>query len=335
MRKLKTSTILLLFLMVSAKVANGQQTGIFTQYYLNMPNQNPAFTGIDPFLDIKAGFRQSWNDFANKNNSYFITADGSIGGNSGDVLKNNALRVSDDSFTPSQEARRHHGLGGMVLSQNFGAFKYLQLNLNYAYHLPVSDQVNLALGTRVAYSSHEIDYSDLQVRDQVNDQLYQSLMAVGAGKLQSMLIDFGITMYSDKFYLGISTVNLVSEDVGSDQVGDIEEEKNYKANVGYVMTLNPDFDLLPSADFTYGDIYGLTWQGTARLRYKEMVYLGFSYENDIRASLLFGLSFENKYSFHYSYDYFTHDLNDFNKGNHEFAIGLFLFNKYSKNSKFW
>ncbi|MBL3658177.1 PorP/SprF family type IX secretion system membrane protein [Fulvivirga sediminis] len=335
MRKLRASTLLLIILMVSVKMAKAQQTGIFSQYYLNMPSQNPAFTGIDPFLDVKAGFRQSWNDFANKNNAYYVTANGSVGEKSGYVLKNNALRVSDESFTPSQSARRHHGLGGMALSQTIGAFKYLRLNINYAYHLPVSDNLNLALGTRIAYSSHEIDYSGMEVRDQVNDQLYQSLLAVGAGKFQNMLIDFGITMYSDNFYIGVSTVNLVNEDAGSDQVGDIEEEKSYKANIGYAWPLNPNFDLLPSADFTYSDLYGLTWQGTARLRFKEMVYLGFSYENDVRASLLFGLSFEKKYSFHYSYDYFTHDLNDFNKGNHEFAIGIFLFNKYSKNSKFW
>ncbi|UII19186.1 PorP/SprF family type IX secretion system membrane protein [Fulvivirga ligni] len=334
MSKIKLFVIVLLACLGTGKLF-AQQSNIFSQYYYNLPAQNPAFTGMDPFLNVKFGFRQSWNDFANTNNSIFFSADAALGQNSSEVLKHNVLRTSQQQKGAKKNSRRHHGLGGMVLSQKIGPYELTQLNLNYAYHLPLSSSWNLAMGTRVAYGAFKLDYSDLTVRDEASDAVYQSLVNAGAGQQQNILVDFGVTLYTDKFYMGISSVNLTSAELNSDALEEAAPESSYKANLGWNLTLNRNFDLLPSADITYNDLYGMNWQATARLRYRDLIYLGLSYEQDIRTSLLFGLSFENTYYIHYSYDYFTNDLSDFNKGNHEFAVGILLFNKYAATPKFW
>ncbi|UII30956.1 PorP/SprF family type IX secretion system membrane protein [Fulvivirga ulvae] len=314
------------------------QQQAFTQYYLNLPSVNPGYTGMEPFLDVKSAFRQRWNGFEDKNNSIYLSGYASLGRTSPTVFKNNSLRISNpeayDKVANSNSLKRMHGVGGMVTSQTVGPFKSMSANLNYAYHLPLSRSTSLSMGTRVRYINYDINLNGYTFREE-SDPFIDMLRDSNGGKQQQFVGDFGMTLYSDKFYVGFSSSNLISESLGEGELLQLASDISYHATIGVQLDLSPVIDIYPGARVSHSDLYGVTWEANTRVRYDEMIYVGLTYENDVKAAVLFGLTFENKYSINYSYDYYLNDLREFTTGNHEFTLGIAIFNKYSTPARLW
>ena len=54
------------------------------------------------------------------------------------------------------------------------------------------------------------------MRDEVNDVFYQQLVAVNNASQGSYVVDFGLLLYSKKFYFGISSSDMVAEKFSGD-----------------------------------------------------------------------------------------------------------------------
>lgn len=63
--------------------------------------------------------------------------------------------------------------------------------------------------------------------------------------------------------------------------------------------------------------YDLGWAGNVRARYKEVLYVGGSFNQNSQLSMLFGLSINTSINLHYSYDQYLSSLSDFNVSAHE------------------
>lgn len=339
MGKIKNIGLLLSLSIMTVTLDGYGQDKAFTQYYLNLPAVNPGFTGMEPYLDLKGAFRQRWSGFSDKNSAFYISGYGSLGRTSPTVFKNNSLRISNpeayEKVANSSSLKRMHGIGGMITSQTVGPFKTMSANVNYAYHLPLSRAVSLAMGTRLSYVDYQLSFEDYVVRDPDGDAFYQELINSSEGKQQQFVGDFGMTLYSDKFYIGFSSSNLISEPIGDGELLKLASDAAYHAVAGVQFDLSPIIDLYPGVRVSYSDLYEATWEANVRVRYDEMIYIGLAYENDVKAAVLFGLTFDEKYSINYSYDYYLNDLKDFNTGNHEFTLGIAIFNKYSTPARLW
>lgn len=312
-----------------------------TQYYLNLPGINPGFTGIEDYMDTRFSFRQGWNDFAVKNNYTFVSAYGALNNSVRNALKNNTLRLSNpEAFQQLQEDKklgRKHGVGGMITSRTLGPYEAVTLNLNYAYHLPISRTLSMSFGSRVAYSSQRIDFRGFLVRDQVNDQFYQQIMASNQGNSGSVLLDFGYTLYSSNFYLGLSSNALVSSHISGTSV--LETEHARRISIQGALTrvpLGTNVTFSPGFRTTYASGYDLIWSLNGRFLLKDLVYVGAGYTNSSpKLSLMFGLNMNGRFSVNYSYDKYLSNLNNFNVNVHEIVIGAALFNKYNAATRFW
>ncbi|ELR71989.1 hypothetical protein C900_01984 [Fulvivirga imtechensis AK7] len=332
---IKLIALLCLLILICFEGMAQRQT--FTQYYLNLPAINAGFTGFEPFLDMKTAYRQRWNNFSEKNNSFYISAYGSLGSTSPTVFRNNALRVSNPStygrLARNKNLKRKHGLGGMVMSQTVGPFKSLETSANYAYHLPITGLTSLSFGTRISYNNYEIDFSVFDVREHP-DVVYDELLEAG-GKQQQFVGDFGIVLYTSRFFFGLSSSNLVASSFGSGRLLELPSDLSLEFLAGSQFELSPYVELYPGIRMRHSEIYGLSWEVNARLRYNKLIYLGAVYQNDVKASLLFGLTFDSRYNINYSYDYYLNDLREFSTGNHEFTLGIAIFNKYSTEPRLW
>lgn len=335
---MKKALIIGFFCSISWTLVHAQELD-HTQYYLNLPGTNPAFTGIEDYLDTRASFRQGWNDFTVKNNFIYLSAYGTLNSSSRAALTNNTLRTSDpEGFKKIQADKkllRKHGVGGMVTQRTFGPYTALTLSGNYSYHLPVSRKLTIAFGTKVAYSSQRINPNGLTVRD-TNDDFYKSIRDSNPGNSSSALVDFGYTIYSSSFYLGISSTNMISPNIGGDQLLNLEHEKRFGLQAALTsISLSPDLTLSPGVRVVYAKGYDILWSVNTRVRYKDLLYAGVGYTNSApKLSLLFGLQLKGL-SVNYAYDKYLSDLNNFNVQVHELVIGASLFNKYSLHSKLW
>jgi len=336
-RGLKILSYSFVFTLALVNHAFGQEDD-FTQYYLNLPGVNTGFTGMDDFLDLKTGLREGWNNFGVKNNNLYLSAYGALNSASRSGRRNNSLRLSNpqlfDEIQREKKFRRRHGLGGMITNRTVGPYQSFGTYVNYAYHVPVSKKLTLSLGTRAGYMNQRIDFTNLTVRDEINDLFYQSLLQSGQGTQNTVLIDFGTVLYSDKFFLGLSTSNWIAEKLNGDQLFNMNVEPSFRVQTGAVFSFNSEFDLSPGLNATYSDGYDLVWSANMRLRYKDLIYFGTAYGSDAKISLLIGLA-TNSLTFNYSYDIYTSEVNNFNVNTHELVMGLTLFNKYKLRPRFW
>jgi type IX secretion system PorP/SprF family membrane protein len=314
------------------------QENDYTQYYVNLPTVNSGFTGMDDYFNLNTGVREGWNNFGVENNNLYLSAFGALNSSKRGGRKNNSLRLSSpkifDEMQSDKKFRRRHGLGGMVTSRTVGPYKSFGASVNYAYHLPISGKLNISLGSRLGYTNQRIDYTGLTVRDEVNDLFYQSLIQSGQGSQNTFLVDFGAVLYSNRFYLGLSSSNLVIEKLNGDQLFNLNEGTQYRLQSGAVVSLNPELDFAPGVTATYQESYDLLWSANLRLRYKNLVSLGAAYNSDAKISILVGLTTTNL-SINYAYDIYTSDLSDFDVHTHELVLGIALFNKYKLKPRFW
>ncbi len=314
------------------------QENDFTQYYLNLPAINPAFTGLDDFVDVKLGAREGWNSFGIINNNLYISAFGTLPNATRANRRNNSLRISNpeklEEIQSDKKFRRRHGLGGMVTSRTVGPYRSTGARLNYAYHVPLSPKLNISLGTQAGYTNQRLDFSGLIVRDDVNDQFYQRLLQSGEGAQNILSLDFGMVVYSDKFFIGLSSAQLISERVNGDQFFNMDQNARYRLQSGTVISLNSEWELFPAVTMIQTEGYDFLWSANMRVRYKKLLYVGSAYEVDSKTSLLFGLTASNL-MVHYSYDIYTSGLNNFNVNTHEVVLGIMMFNRYKLKAKFW
>lgn len=311
----------------------------FTQYYLNLAGVNPGFTGAEDYLDLKVAFRQGWNDFGVKNDNLFISAYGTLGSSRRLSVKRNALRISNvtayESARNDNKIRRRHGLGAMMTSRNVGPYAASVASLNYAYHLPISPTLMLSLGTKIGYGSQRIDFSGYTVRDQVNDAFYQQLIHSNQGNQNTLLLDFGSVLYSNRFYVAISSGNLVTKNVNGNGLLNVGNKRQYMLQGGYNAKIGEEWVLNTGLKFTEAYDASLNWSLNSRVRYKQLIYVGAAYDHVSKISLLFGLSANGNFTLNYSYDHYLSNPGSLNVSVHELILGIAMFNKFGSMPRFW
>ncbi|MBX2963585.1 MAG: PorP/SprF family type IX secretion system membrane protein [Cyclobacteriaceae bacterium] len=310
----------------------------YTQYYLNLPAVNPAFTGMDDFFVLNAGVREGWNNYGIQNDNSYLSFFGALNKGNRSGRRNNTLRTSDptifEAIQNENRFRRRHGFGGIVTSRTVDAYKSFGALLNYSYHLPLTPKLNVSLGTRVGYTNQRIDFTGLQVRDDVNDLFYQRLLLAGEGTQNTVLVDFGTVIYSKKFFLGLSSDNLVARKMNDDELINMNSGLRYRAQVGAYFPLSPEWVLSPGITASYREGYDMRWAGNLRLKFKDLIFVGSAYEPNLKASLLVGLV-TNTISINYAYDMYLGGLNNFDVNTHELVLGLTLFNPFKLQPRFW
>lgn len=315
-----------------------QQLG-YSQYFTNLPAENPGFTGIDDFLDFKVGSRQGWNDFSDPNSSVFVSAYGMLNKPLKQMVRNNALRISDHSvfenIKTNKKLRRKHGLGGLIRSTSLGPYQNTEINVNYAYHLPISRKFTLAFGTRVGVDFERVDFSNFTVRDDINDVFYRELINSNEGTRNTLVTDFGTVLYGDDIYFAISTSNIVDASIGGDDLLDNTRLVRYQFQMSKIFKVSENITMNVGGQGFVSEGYDPYWGVNARLRYKDFVYMGAAYEDRTKMSVLVGLMSAGKFSIHYSYNTYLAELSSFSVNSHEITLGVFIFNKYGANSKFW
>ena len=325
-------------LFLSVRSAHGQEID-FTQYYLNLGGVNAGFTGMEDYVDLKLAYRQGGNDFGVKNSNVFVSAYGALGAASQQSLKRNSLRISNmDAFEKLQtnrSFRRRQGIGGMLTSRTVGPYTSVSINGNYAYHLPISPKLNVSLGTRVAYGSQRVDFNGYTVRDPVNDVFYQQLIQSNPGNQSFVTLDFGAVLYSNHFYLGLSSSNLGIKSLSGEPQLSVKNKRQFSLQTGAVLPVGTSLSLNTGVKLTQAEGYDLMWPVNSRLRYKELVYLGAGYNGGSKMSLLFGLAVNSKLAVNYAYDHYFTGLSSLNVNVHEVVVGISMFNTYESKSRLW
>jgi type IX secretion system PorP/SprF family membrane protein len=321
---------------------NAQSGMQLSQRFQNPTAYNPAFTGIDNFLDIKAGYRKQWTGIPDGPQIYYLTVSGVLVKPKYESIRSNALRISDPTLmSGSNNFNRFsaikHGIGANILNDSYGPFNQLSAFVSYGFHFPISQKLRLTLGASGGIVNTKIDVHKVQVDEEFApiDATYQAFLANGGGSTKFDL-NSGVLLYARNFYIGYSANNLMQNVLISNV--DLEQEKNaisHSVMAGYKFDLGPDYQLLPSILLRAIDPFPGSIDYSLKMRYRKSFWTGLAYRDSKDIIIMTGFYFNNSLNISYSYDFALNGFNDQLKGSHEVVIGLSIFNTTSALPYAW
>ena len=209
MRKILTFAV---FLFLFTTVSNGQQDAMFTKYMFNSLVFNPAYAGSNGHMAITLLHRTQWWGIEGAPTSQTFSIHS--------PLKNERV-----------------GLGFNVSRDVIGPASAIDLNLSYAYHIPLG-KAKLSIALQGGTMNWRADYSKLDI-DNVQDDAFSEMEA------NYWLPNFGagIYYYTDKFYLGFSSPRLIQYDLRKENLNTPVWSKQYRhfyLTSGAALPLNGD-----------------------------------------------------------------------------------------------
>ena len=321
--------------------ALSQAKPFYTQYILNNYILNPGITGIENYTDVKLSYRNQWAGI----NGAPVTSYFSIHG----PLGKKDLRTSATSFQVPGEnpagkmawdeyavSPAHHGIGLTAINDKAGYINRWSIAANYAYHLPLTVRTSLAAGISAGVSSVTIDRTKIEFGSSSTTGNDDLAIGYNNGDLKKLKpeIGAGLWLYSARYFLGVSVLNIIPGKAKFVKNGDYGSSftPNYFVTAGYRFAMTDAISVLPSAMLQYWQPQLTSIHANVKMQYEDLVWVGASYRfSDLVGgySGMVGLNISNTFNISYAYEHATTSrLQTYTRGTHELVIGFLLGNKY-------
>jgi type IX secretion system PorP/SprF family membrane protein len=322
--------LLSVFAILIGSYCYSQQVPQFSQYNRNQYMTNPAAAGVYDFLDITIGGRMQWVGFDDAPMTSYLYASSPIG--KPRSFHNPALRTSAGAFRNPEikTGNLKHAIGGMIVADQYGAFRQIRGAVTYAIHVPIARSYNISFGTNLGVSNRSFLRDKAQVLSVMDpssalvDASYDQYVA-NQGAQNTMDLGLGLYFYSNELFVGLS-VDQVTQDFVRFGNTSINFDTGMHAflTAGYKFPIAQDFTLMPSLLVKYLNPSPVSIEGTVQLEYKEWLWFGVSYRNQDAVVGMLGLNVSDRFKFGYSYDFNISSIANASSGGHEVVLGLML-----------
>ncbi|QHL87536.1 type IX secretion system membrane protein PorP/SprF [Nibribacter ruber] len=332
-RKVSLVLALVLLLMVESRA---QQIPHYSQYTLNPLLLNPAISGTDNYLDVRAGYRNQWVGLEGAPTSYYLSGHMSLG-----KLDYNStpttFRPQSFSKTKSraqwkpqhkstlQKTRAHHGLGALIQVDQAAGLKRTDAQLLYAYHLPLSANVKLAAGIAAGVTQYGLNWEHLSFTNPGDP-----VTSANDYRKTRPNLGVGLMAYGDRFYAGVSLAQILPAPFSFRASGPgqtpASQQRHLFAHGGYRFAAGRQFSVLPSLVLKYASPSPLSFDATAKVYYRDQFWLGGTYRHHDAAVAMAGFQLKQRLHLGYAYDFTTSALGTVSHGSHEVVLGLMLRN---------
>lgn len=318
----------------TAHSSHAQQVAQLSQYMNNNYLLNPAAAGTEDYIDVKVSYRAQWTGIKDAPQTYYVSANSALG-----ALHTQKKRTKYDW------RRGFHAIGGTVYRDVTGPTSRTFASGSYAYNLPLTRTLRLALGASIGVQQYAIDGNKLE--------FFSGTPGITeAARVPDASV--GIWLYSPDFYLGVSSTQLLNNnlDLGYTNANNARRlfgnklERHYFATAGVRLPLGDDVSVVPSVLVKYMPLDALSsikrTSATAvdvnvKIKIKDVVFVGASYRVDDALVGMVGINFSPTASLSYSYDASTSEIAGYQQGGHEVLLGLKLkkSNKVVCADRFW
>jgi type IX secretion system PorP/SprF family membrane protein len=314
-------------------VAKAQQKPQYTQYIFNNFVLNPAIAGIENYVDVKAAYRSQWQGLSGAPVTSYFSIHAPLGnkfryGTSTSVAQGGGSNPNNRSYLQNYMASEpHHGVGFTAVTDKAGPISRTDLNLNYAYHIGITEQINVSVGIAAGISKIFLDRSQIVLENPMDQ-------AMGSDNLNQFKPDMsaGIWIYGPRFFAGASAQQLLKSPIGfSDDPNNYNQSRkvpHFFASLGYKIFLAEDFAVLPSALIKSVNPVPVSMDVNLKLAYKDLLWIGGSFRKDDAFAGMAGFNLGSFMNVGYSYDFTTSGLNRVSNGSHEVVLGIYLNNRY-------
>jgi len=285
--------------------ANAQQLPHFSQYFFNDFVLNPAVAGSKPMFDAKSNHRYQWVGITDAPRTYIFSLNGPL---------------------PNGKV----GMGGYLFTDITGPTRRTGMQVSYAYHLKVTDDIKLSFGLSAGVLQFMVDGSKINLREENDialDNGVQSVILPDAGA--------GLYLYSDKFWFSLAAPQMLPLKIqyfGNFPGTESKLANHIFANGGYNFVVNDQITVAPSVMIKYVTPAPVQLEGTLRIIYEDMVWAGASYRTQDAISFLIGYTHQENLSIGFSYDVSTSNIKNYSSGTYEMMFGIKFKNRKVKTA---
>ena len=331
----RTLPILILFISL-IKFSSAQQKPQYTQYIFNYLLINPAVTGIENYTDAKAGYRSQWTGLQGAPVTAYLTVDFPLGdkfiqGDATSFPAEGGVDPSSRQYTQNYMASEpHHGLGFSIVSDVAGPINTTNIDVNYAYHIGLTDKMNLALGVAAGANHISLNTAEITLENPLDPAI-----ANGNNSQWTPDLSAGVWLYGGNYFAGASVQQLLPGNLYFSTQHAVNAAKTvpqYFVTAGLKLFLDDDLTLMPSFLVKQISPVPITYDLNLKLNFKDKLWLGGSYRHSDSFGVLAGINVSSFINVGYSYDITTSALNTVSNGTHEIVIILLLNNKYNVGS---
>ena len=274
-----------------------QQLPQFTSYQLNPFSYNPAFAGVDGTTQMNALIRNQWAGVNEAPETNVLNAYG--------LLHNEKMAI-----------------GGTAFKDAAGPDSRVGLSAAYAYHLKVSDKMNLSLGLSLGLLQYRLDHTVIIPFDD-GDPVFNS------GILSSVVptASFGAYLHGQDFYVSFAAPQILSSSFNV--TDDLDNgllfgglTNHFFLGGGYIKELSSDFDLEPSILLMYAQPAPIAIDVMTKVTYKDYIWSAVSYRLEDALSLYIGYDISDQFYIAYGHDFVVSELSSATSGSNEFKLGF-------------
>lgn len=292
---MRTRILLFVFLLFAVSFLRAQQLPQYTQFMLNQMAINPAYAGTEEFPEVRSNNRKQWVGVTDAPRTYMLTLNGPI-------------------------KAKHMGLGMNIYTDIVGPTRRTGMNVSYAYHLKVQEDMTLSFGLTGGILQWGIDGNKLTIREEDDPSLstlYQT----------TIVPDFGAGLYFRKakqFYVGVSIPQLYQAPIGIYNPDSKTSRivSHFNINGAYTYSVNEEFVIEPSFLLKYVKPASPVLDIGARVIYKDEIWAGITYRSKDAVGVLLGYMYKNYLMLGYSYDFTTSQIRKYSSGTHEIMLGI-------------
>lgn len=232
-------------------------------------------------------------------------------------------------------AKTKHGAGLNFYDNTVGLFRFQDVNLNYAYRIPIQDGY-LSAGVTVNFTTVSYDTERLHTVDSEYHSSDDPSIAQANGNDFKMDLGVGILFKNKTWFAGVSLLNVLAPKYSlstSSESNMFDKSRNLFFIGGYnISFINPLYKMKLSAAINTDFV---TWSGVinANLEYKEKYWGGIGYRVDGAVVFMAGIKVLNGLNIAYSFDLQTSSLIR-SAGSHEVSISYSFNIDLSKKNKY-
>ncbi len=288
--------LLPIFLFFASLSARAQQIPHFSQYHMNHYMINPAATGTSDNLPLSLVYRKLWA--------------GIKGSPSVQMLSGN------------MEVYKDMGVGAKLFNYQAGPVRKTGLEATYSYHLNLGTAgTKLSFGLSGLIYQYFLNKSELKVEDNTDEAF------LGTEKMIVPDASFGMYLYNEKYYAGISVPQLFQKniDLKSDKILQQKQVRHYYLHGGYRFEAGSDFKIEPSLLLKFVEAGIFQADINAQATYRDFLSFGLSFRTS--DAIVINLGYKSPaFQAGYSFDLTITPLHNHSYGSHEIVLIYFIDN---------
>lgn len=281
-----------------------QQLPEFTFFQINKFIINPAFSGIKECMDYRIGVRVKYTQLS----SPFTTGYFSLNSR----IKNNKRNKASTNF---------HGVGGSVIEDKVDITSNTYLDFSYAYNFKLNRKNRVSAGLSIGTIFNRYNISNLNLA-QVGDPLLQN----SGQKWIFPNIGFGINLYGNKYYIGLSAKQLTKNKYA---VGiNATTKTHFNLITSFIAYDENNWTISPAINLMYVAKAPFNTNINVMAEYNHLFAFGLSYKPQESASIIAKVNIKKRISIAYAFDFVTSAIN---YNSQEITIAIYTCDLFKSN----